>query len=114
MNRTTSHKIVVITQKTRLEDLIKRYNTEEQAKFYIKHQGVDFSDYQKEHFTYCQSLKTALGFLEGYARVQVIDRKFLPSYIFGPSDLVIAIGRDGLVANAMKYLSTQKIVGVNP
>ena len=42
-------KFVVITKKTPLEELIQRYNTMEQAKFYITHLGEDFSFYTKQH-----------------------------------------------------------------
>ena len=39
------HKVVLVTRKTRLTELICKYNTIEQARFYIEHRGVDFSDY---------------------------------------------------------------------
>jgi len=42
------NKIVIVTRKTRLTELIYKYNTLEQARFYIEHLGVDFSDYIKE------------------------------------------------------------------
>ena len=114
MERITENKIVLVTQQTRLEELVKRFNTKEQAKFYVEHHGADFHDYELEHKTYYNAVRTATDFLESYGRLQRIDRKYLPNYLFGTSDLVIAIGRDGLVANTMKYLSTQKIIGVNP
>jgi hypothetical protein len=34
--------------------------------------------------------------------------------LFGPDDIVVALGQDGVVANAMKYLDGQPLVGVNP
>ena len=37
-------KIILVTQRTRLEDLIRRYNTFGQAEFIIIHNGGDFSD----------------------------------------------------------------------
>ena len=40
--RTTERKIVLVTRKTRLENLIRKYNTIEQAKFVIEHSGSDF------------------------------------------------------------------------
>ena len=40
----TDHKIVLITQPTRLEQMIRRYNNAGQAKFYIESHGGDFSD----------------------------------------------------------------------
>ena len=39
----------------------------------------------------------------------------MPNYIFGPQDVVVVLGRDGLVANTMKYLQNgQRLIGVNP
>ncbi len=114
MNRTTDNKIVLITQKTRLENLIQRYNTIEQAEFYVNHHGGDFGDYRLEHETYYKSVRTVTEFIESYARLHTLDREFVPKYLFGPKDLVIAVGRDGLVANTLKYLDTQQLIGVNP
>src|SRR5258707_14205926 len=47
-------------------------------------------------------------------RVQQIDRSFLPNFAFGPEDIVVVLGQDGLVANTIKYLDGQPVVGVNP
>lgn len=114
MDRTTENKIVLVTQKTRLENLIYRYNTESQAQFYVEHHGGDFSDYKIEHETYYRSVNQVVTFLETYGRLQIVDRTHIPNFIFGKDDLVIAVGRDGLVANVLKYLTTQKLIGVNP
>jgi NAD kinase len=110
----TEKKIILIKRKSRLEDLITRFNTVMQAKFYIEHLGADFSDYQKEDQTYKQSVTSAVEILESLGNVQVVDRSFLPNYIFGTDDLVVAIGQDGMVANTLKYLSNQPVIGVNP
>jgi hypothetical protein len=47
-------------------------------------------------------------------RVQVVDRSFLPNFVFAPEDTVVTLGQDGLVANTLKYLDGQPVVGVNP
>jgi len=108
-------KIVIVTLKTRLEELIERFNTREQAKFYIEHVGLSFADYQREHDVYFKAVHRLRHDLEGVtAKMQVIDRWFLPNFVFTPHDLVVAVGRDGLVANTAKYLEGQPIVGVNP
>ena len=39
------NKVIIVTRKTRLTELVEKYNTLEQAKFYIEHLGADFSDY---------------------------------------------------------------------
>jgi NAD kinase len=108
-------KIVIVTLKTRLEELIERFNTREQAKFYIEHMGLNFADYEREHDVYLNAVHRLRRDLEGLtAKMQVIERWFLPNFLFTPRDLVIAVGRDGLVANTAKYLEGQPIVGVNP
>lgn len=107
-------KIVLVTRKTRLDELIGRFNTREQAKFYIEHMGLDFSDYDREHQAYATAVRRVRRDLEGLAKLQSIDRSFLPNFIFTPNDLVVTIGQDGLVVNTAKYLDGQPIVAVNP
>lgn len=107
-------KIVVVTQKTALEELIERFNTHEQARFYIEHMGASFQGYQDAHDAYRKSLDSLHGVLPEGVRRQFIERGFLPNFLFGPKDLVVTLGRDGLVVNVAKYLSGQPIVGMNP
>lgn len=114
MDQRLDRKIVLVTQKTRLENLVRRYNTVDQAEFYVKHHGGDFDDYRQEHETYYTAVDAATVWLQPYGRLQMLDREFVSSYLFGPQDLVVAVGRDGLVANILKYLTTQHLIGVNP
>ena len=111
----SNQKIILITQRTRLEDLIRRYNTFGQAEFIISHNGGDFADYRLEHEIYQGAMHTALSALQTFGRVQVLDRDLVPNYLFGKQDIVVALGRDGLVANVLKYLQDgQPLIGVNP
>ena len=64
-------KIILVTQRTRLEDLIRRYNTFGQAEFIISHNGGDFSDYRLEYETYHCAVQTVLSALQAFGRVQV-------------------------------------------
>lgn len=114
MDRLTENKVVIVIRKTRLEELIVRYNTIAQAKFYIEHLGADFSDYITEDETYKKTVSKAQTDLETLGRVQIVDREFVPYFIFGEKDIVVVIGQDGLVANTLKYLTTQSLIGVNP
>ena len=111
----TGQKIIFVTQRTRLEDLIHRYNTYGQAEFIISHNGGDFADYRLEHEIYQGAMHTALSALQTFGRVHVLDRDLVPNYLFGKHDIVVAFGRDGLVANVLKYLlDGQPLIGVNP
>ncbi|MEQ8199119.1 MAG: sugar kinase [Clostridiaceae bacterium] len=114
MERLTENKIVLVKRKTRLEDLISRYNTIAQAKFYIEHMGSDLSDYISEDEQYKKAIFESHSQLEKLGKVQVVDREYVPNFIFGDNDIVVVVGQDGLVANTMKYLSNQLLIGVNP
>lgn len=107
-------KIVVITKKTALEELIERFNTREQARFYIEHMGASFGDYEDAHATYLNALSTLKSSLPSGVRSQLVERNFLPTFLFGERDLVVTLGPDGLVVNTAKYLSTQLLLALNP
>ena len=50
------NKAVIVTRKTRLTLLVERYNTVEQARFYIEHMGEDFTDYVTEDRNYREAV----------------------------------------------------------
>jgi NAD kinase len=106
--------VVFVTRHTRLEELIARFHTMEQAKFYVEHLGADFSDYAAEHASYLAARRVVEEALSSCVRVQLLDRSFLPTYLFAPDDVVVALGQDGVVANTLKYLDGQPLIGVNP
>ncbi len=114
MEPLTENKIVLIVRRTRLDELVARFNTEDQARFYVEHLGADFSDYQAEDRTYKHAVGEAQRILSRHGRLQVVPRTFVPNFLFGPRDTVVALGQDGLVANVLKYLEGQLLLGVNP
>lgn len=107
-------KFILVKRKTRLEELTLKYNTVDQAKFYIEHMGIDFEDYLLEDRNYRTSLDQCMRILSDFGIVLLLDREFLSTYLFGDDDLVVVLGQDGLVANTLKYLDTQKVIAVNP
>lgn len=110
----SEHKLILVKRRTRLEELIVRYNTVQQAQFYIERLGADFSDYIEEDRRYRQSIQLAQQQLSQLGRVQMIDREHVPNFIFGEQDIVVVVGQDGLVANTLKYVTEQPLIGVNP
>ncbi|HEX8162856.1 MAG TPA: hypothetical protein VF538_13380 [Pyrinomonadaceae bacterium] len=114
MNRLTENKLVLVTRQTRLEELVVRFNTVAQAKFYVEHLGADFSDYEREHARYRRAAAEAEAALSALGRLQTLRREFLPNFIFGPEDTTVVLGQDGLVANTVKYSDSRPIIGVNP
>ena len=113
-SRPHDRKHVLVVRRTRLEELARRQGSLAQARFCIESQSGDFADYEDEHAQYQRALAQAHAALQATGRYQVIERAFLPNMVFGPDDLVITLGPDGLVANTLKYLDGQALAGINP
>ncbi|WP_374514435.1 hypothetical protein [Niveibacterium sp.] len=114
MSAAADRKVVLVTRRTRLDELIARHHTLAQARFYLEHLNADFSDYLAESAAYAQSLAQVVSGLQAWGRYQLVDRTYLPNFVFAADDIVVALGQDGLVANTMKYLDGQPLIGVNP
>lgn len=130
-------KIVIVTRRTRLQQMVERFNTRSQAKFFVSRAHAlraqktagktsrtpgtsaaafdgEFSDYELEDQTYRAAIDRLLRELDFGLKVQVVEREFLPNFVFGSHDIVVPVGQDGLVANVAKYALQQPIVAVNP
>jgi NAD kinase len=107
-------KLIMVTRKTALEELVERFNTRDQARFYIEHMGGDFASYQSAHDAYRAAVEVLREALPRGVRTQWIERAFLPTFTFGDSDVVVVLGQDGLVVNTAKYLEGQPVVALNP
>jgi NAD kinase len=114
LSAAADRKLVLVTRKTRLEELVTRYHTLAQARFYIEHLGASFDDYVQEDLAYAASFREVNDAMLRWGRYQIIDRQHLTAFVFGKDDIVLALGQDGLVANTLKYLNGQPLVGINP
>ncbi|MCP5016334.1 MAG: sugar kinase [Ketobacter sp.] len=114
MNTRKQFRFIVVHRKTRLQELVERFNTWPQAKFYLEHNQVDTQDYLDEHDLYQKRLVEAESCLKARGRFQLLERSFLSTYQFSPGDIIVVIGQDGLVANTLKYLDGQPVIAINP
>ncbi len=105
---------IIVKGKTRLETLIERFNTKSQAQFYIERSGGNWTEYEKEHDTFHASLYSVQQQLSPIIKNKIVERSFLPSFIFSEKNLIVVVGQDGLVANTAKYVNGLPIVAVNP
>lgn len=105
---------IIIRDKTRLEQLIERFNSREQARFYLERSGGDFISYEEEHQRFYNAKAEVETVISKHLKLKVIFRSFLPTYIFTEKDLIIVLGQDGLLANTAKYARGLPLVGVNP
>lgn len=113
-NQQGYEKVVIITRKTALDELVERFQMKGQAKFYLKRAGQNFDVVEEGHEEYQEALHDIRRQIPSEVKVQTIDRAFLPQFTFHPTDMVITVGPDGLVANVAKYLEGQPIIAVNP
>ena len=107
-------KVFVITRKTRLAELVERFNTVGQARFYIESSGGDFRAYEHEDAIYRSAMEMTKRRLPADLKVQILDRSLVPTVLFTENDLIVTLGQDGLVANTAKYVKGQPIIAVNP
>lgn len=107
-------KIVVVTRRTMLEELVERHGSRGQARFLAESRGESLEDVEAAHEAYRAAAAALAAAIPRDTRTQWIDRGFLPSFLFGPRDLVITLGQDGLVVNAAKYLDGQPVLAFNP
>ncbi|HET8841360.1 MAG TPA: hypothetical protein VFN35_07820, partial [Ktedonobacteraceae bacterium] len=107
-------KIVIVTRKTALEDLVVKQNSKAQAQFYLEQNNISYSSYERADSQYQQAFQALRRQIPEKLKVHYLDRDLLPTYQFGEHDLVVTLGQDGLVINVAKYLTTQPILALNP
>ena len=107
-------KIVLVLKQTPMKELVQRFSNVGQAKFYLNQSGESFEPFEKFDLRYQWALDQIRKSIPDGIHYQEIDRTFLPNFVFGPNDLVLTLGPDGLVVNTAKYLDQQPIVAFNP
>lgn len=107
-------KIVIITKKTALEELLQRHATTSQVKFYLESKGESYKQYLQAHLRYKKSVQKSLHEIPTQYQQQRIDKQLLPTYQFRKQELIVVIGDPGLFVNAAKYVGEQPVIVVNP
>ncbi|MDJ0941763.1 MAG: hypothetical protein QNJ00_18505 [Woeseiaceae bacterium] len=106
--------VVIVTRKTELDELVYRFNTKAQAKFYLEQGGHSFADIEAAHDAHQGVLNAVREAIPRGTKRQLIDREVVPRFLFGEDDLVVTVGQDGLVSNTAKYLNGQPLLAINP
>lgn len=114
MNAPHYENVIIVTRKTELDDLVARFNTRAQARFYLEQAGHSFERIEIAHDKHQQVLTKVRQAVPTGIKSQLIDRELVPRFTFGEDDLVVTVGQDGLVSNTAKYLTGQPILAVNP
>ncbi len=107
-------RVVVVTRPTDYEHLLARHGTRAQAEFFLKTRGQTLASLDQRHARQEAALVAVLSAIPSAWRRSRVDRRDLARFLFEPEDLLVAVGQDGLVANLAKYLTGQRVVGINP
>lgn len=107
-------RVVVVSRRSELADLLARHGTREAAAWYLRARGGDLAEVIHRHELHQAALTTVGAAVPADWRRGAIDRDDLPRFLFAPEDVVVAVGPDGLVANVAKYLDRQPVIGVDP
>ena len=107
-------RVVVVTRQTEYAALLARHGTREQARFFLATRGRALEEVAEVDRLLRAAVETVAAAIPIDWRRARVDRTDLDRFLFEPDDVVVAVGQDGLVANAAKYLSGQVVVGCNP
>ncbi|MEM7222475.1 MAG: hypothetical protein AAF495_05815 [Pseudomonadota bacterium] len=105
---------VFVTRETDYQLLLARHATREQARFFLKTRGQSLEELESRHQRFERALHLARGSVPREWRQTSVLRKDFDRFLFGPEDVIVAVGQDGLVANIAKYLNEQPVLGINP
>ena len=75
---------------------------------------ADVGELQDEDTTYQDQLDQLLHDIDVGFPIRRVEDEFVPNFDFERCVLVVVVGRDGLVANAAKYVKHVPILGINP
>jgi hypothetical protein len=106
-------RVVVVHRASELDALLARHGTRGQVEFFLRSRDRDLGEVELRH----ASVQRALGLVSAAVPVDWrqgrVERSDLDRFLFGPEDVVVVVGQDGLVANVAKYLGGQPVIGVD-
>lgn len=105
---------VVVTRPTELDGLIARHGTRQQASFFLRSRHRNLDKVEARHRALQAAVDAVAAAVPADWRRGQVTRHDLNRFLFGPEDIVVVIGQDGLVANVAKYLDGQPVIGVDP
>lgn len=107
-------RIVLVRRTTEYESLLKEHGTPQMAAFQLKQKGVSLDPVVESHERVISAATQVLGSVPTTWRKAWVLRENLDRFRFDPTDVIMAVGWDGLVPNVAKYLTGQPVFGINP
>lgn len=107
-------RVVVVQRRTEYEELVARHSTRQQVGFFLAQRDRTLDEVQQRHAAQQEAAQQVFAAIPLDWRRGEVERDDLSRFVFGPEDVIVAVGQDGLVANVAKYLTGQVVVGINP
>ncbi|MER8187512.1 hypothetical protein [Kitasatospora sp. NPDC094015] len=104
---------VLVHRRTEYEELVDRHGSRGQAAFFLAGRGRELDEVERRHHLARAALAEVAAAVPLEWRRSRVERADLDRFLFGPEDVLVVVGQDGLVANAAKYLAGQPVVGID-
>ena len=107
-------RVVVVHRRTEYDEMIRRHGTRGQAAFFLSTRDRDLAELEHRHHQTERALDMVTEGIPLNWRRGTVEREDVARFLFGPEDIVVVVGQDGLVANVAKYLDGQPVIGIDP
>lgn len=107
-------RIVIVRRETDLDRVRATHASMATARFVLERRGLSLEAVEAEHAAFTEVLRRVRAAIPADWRQAMLMRAEVERFVFGPEDVVVAVGQDGLVANVAKYLTGQTVVGIDP
>ncbi|MER8012230.1 hypothetical protein [Streptomyces sp. NPDC094149] len=104
---------VLVHRITEYEELLAHHGTHGQAAFFLSSRGRDIEEVAERHRRARRALAEVTAAIPLTWRQARVERADLDRFLFGPEDVVVVVGQDGLVANVAKYVAGQPVLGID-
>lgn len=114
MSSILTPRVVIVRRETDLDRVRATYSSLASARFVLERRGLTIERVEAAHKDFAEVLRRVRAAVPPDWRQAVLPRSEVERFVFGPDDIVVAVGQDGLVANVAKYLDGQTVIGVDP
>ncbi len=109
-------RVVLVTKRSPLEELVLKHLTFNKAEFALKAAGQSIATYVEEDSRYQAAVTAIRAQVPNDLPVSVMRRDELANanFQFRDTDLIVVCGPDGLFVNVARYVRDQVVLTVNP
>src|SRR5262245_13958590 len=97
-------RVIIVRRETEFDRVRATYSNAATARFVLERKGLSLAKLEAAHRDFAEVLRQVRSAIPADWRQATIMRSEIERFVFGPDDVVVAIGQDGLVANVAKYL----------